>query len=193
MVRGRTTCIVPLTQYYTATTLDGFIADPNNSLEWLFSRKQDKDGTMNYGAFIAEVGAIAMGSTTYEWILDHEFADKDPSEWKWPYDVPCWVFTHRQLRVVPNARVELTSDPVETVHERMVRAAGRRNLWIVGGGDLVGQFADAGLLDEVIVSIAPATLGAGAPLLPRRVELRLEELGRNGDFVAARFAVVRGD
>src|SRR3712207_8149692 len=69
-------------------------------------------------------------------------------------------------------------------------AAGDRNVWIVGGGDLVGQFADVGLLDEVTVSIAPVTLGAGAPLLPRRIELRLEELGQNGDFVAARFAVV---
>jgi dihydrofolate reductase len=77
------------------------------------------------------------------------------------------------------------------VHEQMVRAAGDRNIWIAGGGDLVGQFADAGLLDEVIVSIAPVTLGAGAPLLPRHLELRLEEVGRNGDFVAARYAVVR--
>jgi len=74
---------------------------------------------------------------------------------------------------------------------RAVAAAAGRNVWIVGGGDLAGQFADAGLLDEVLVSIAPVTLGAGAPLLPRPLELRLEELGRNGDFVSARFAVVR--
>jgi dihydrofolate reductase len=73
----------------------------------------------------------------------------------------------------------------------MVDAAGDRNIWIVGGGDLAGQFADAGLLDEVLVSIAPVTLGAGAPLLPRRIELRLDEIGRNGDFVSARFSVVR--
>jgi dihydrofolate reductase len=140
-----------LTQYYTATTLDGFIADPDNSLDWLFTRKRDEDGLLNYGEFIAGVGAMAMGSTTYEWILDHEFADKDPADWKWPYDIPCWVFTHRQLPVVP----------------------------------------DSDLLDEVIVSIAPATLGGGAPLLPRRIELRLDELGRNGDFASARYSVVR--
>jgi dihydrofolate reductase len=73
----------------------------------------------------------------------------------------------------------------------MVEAAGGRNVWIVGGGDLVGQFADAGLLDEVLVGIAPVTLGGGAPLLPRRIELRLEDVGRNGDFVSARFSVVR--
>jgi dihydrofolate reductase len=182
---------VSVTQYYTATTLDGFIADPDNSLDWLFTRKREPDGPLNYGEFIADVGAMAMGSTTYEWILDHEFADKPPADWKWPYDIPCWVFTHRQLPVVPDARIEFAAADVATVHQEMVRAAGDRNLWIVGGGDLAGQFADAGLLDEVIVSIAPVTLGEGAPLLPRRIELHLDELGRNGDFASAKYSVVR--
>ena len=172
------------TQYYTATTLDGFIAGPDNSLEWLFSRKRDEHGPMNYEDFIAEVGALAMGATTYEWILDYEGA-------KWPYDVPSWVFSHRELTVVPDAQIELVSGAVAPVHEAMVRAAGGRNVWIVGGGDLAGQFADAGLLDQVIVTIAPVTIGAGAPLLPRRIELSLEEVDRNGDFVCARFGVVR--
>jgi dihydrofolate reductase len=180
---------VSLTQYYTATSLDGFIADADHSLEWLFTREQDRDGPLNYDDFIAGVGALAMGATTYEWILGHEFADKDPAEWNWPYDVPCWVFTHRQLPVVPEAPVEFTSADVAAVHDEMRAAAGDRNLWIVGGGDLAGQFADAGLLDEVIVYVAPVTLGAGAPLLPRNLELRLEEVERNRDFVCARFSV----
>ena len=180
-----------LTQYYTATALDGFIADENHSLEWLFTRDQDRAGPLNYADFIAEVGALAMGSTTYEWILDHEFEGKDPSEWKWPYELPCWVFTHRQLRVVPDARIEFTSAEIADVHKELVEAAGGKNVWVVGGGDLAGQFADAGLLDEVIVYVAPVTLGAGAPLLPRKLELRLEEAHRNRDFVAARYSVVR--
>jgi dihydrofolate reductase len=92
---------------------------------------------------------------------------------------------------VPNAEIEFTSGDISAVHEEMVAAAQGRNVWIVGGGDLVGQFADVGLLDEVIVQIAPVTLGAGASLLPRRLELRLEELGRNVDFACARFSVVR--
>jgi dihydrofolate reductase len=182
---------MPLTQYYTATTLDGFIADPNDSLEWLFSREQDHDGPLNYAAFIAEVGALAMGSTTYEWVIDHEFSGKPPEEWSWPYDLPCWVFTHRELTVVPGADVRFTSDEVASVQEQMLAAAGGKNVWIVGGGDLVGQFADVGLLDEVIVYVAPVTLGAGKPLLPRSLELRLEETARNGDFVCSRYAVVK--
>ena len=182
-----------LTQYYTATTLDGFIADEHNSLDWLFTRDQDRAGPLNYADFIAEVGALAMGSTTYDWILDHELGDRDPAEWTWPYDIPCWVFTHRRLRVVPGAAITFTSADVADVHAEMLVAAGGRNLWIVGGGDLAGQFADRGLLDEVVVYVAPVTVGGGAPLLPRRVELRLEETARNGDFVTARFSVVRGN
>jgi dihydrofolate reductase len=172
------------TQYYTATSLDGFIADPDNSLEWLFTRAREEDGPLGYGEFIAGVGALALGATTYEWILEH-------SSSSWPYEVPCWVFTHRRLPVVPDAPIEFRSGAVAPVHEEMVGAAGGRNVWIVGGGDLAGQFADAGLLDEVLVTIAPVALGAGAPLLPRRLELRLDEVGRNGDFVAARFSVRR--
>jgi dihydrofolate reductase len=179
------------TQYYTATSLDGFIADERHSLDWLFTRQQDRSGPLNYAGFVADVGAIAMGATTYEWILDHEFADKDPAEWKWPYEVPGWVFTHRVLREVQDADIRFVSGDVAPVHQEMARAAGEKNLWMVGGGDLVGQFADAGLLDEVIVYVAPVTLGAGAPLLPRRLELQPEEISRNGDFVAARYSIVR--
>jgi dihydrofolate reductase len=92
---------------------------------------------------------------------------------------------------VPGAEIEFTSADVATIHAAMAHAAGDRNIWIVGGGDLAGQFADVGLLDEIIVSIAPVTLGAGAPLLPRQIELQLEELERNGDLACARFTVVR--
>jgi dihydrofolate reductase len=181
---------VGLTQYYTATTLDGFIADENHSLDWLFTREQDREGPLNYGEFMAGVGAMAMGATTYEWILAHEFADKEPAEWTWPYDVPCWVFTHRDPQPVPSADLRFTSADVAEVHAEMCAAAGDRSIWIVGGGDLAGQFADAGLLDEVILYVAPVTLGAGAPLLPRRLDLRLEELARNGDFATARYSLV---
>jgi dihydrofolate reductase len=177
-----------LTQYYTATTLDGFIADPTDSLEWLFDRPRDEDGPLAYRDFLANVGALAMGSTTYNWILDYE---RSEGELRWPYELPCRVFTHRALRVVPGADVEFVQGEVAPVHDGLLRVADGRNVWVVGGGDLAGQFAAAGRLDEVLVSIAPVTLGAGRPLLPRRVELRLEDVGRNGDFVAATYSVLR--
>lgn len=107
-----------------------------------------------------------MGATTYEWVLDHQYQDRQLSDGKWPYDGPCWVFTHRDLRVPPDADIRFARGDVVPVHRRMVEAAGGRNVWIVGGDDLAGQFADIGLLDEVLAMITPVTLGAGAPLFP---------------------------
>ncbi len=78
---------------------------------------------------------------------------------------------------------------MHTVYDEMAAAAGDRDLWMIGGGDLAGQFADAGLLDELIVSFAPVTIGAGAPLLPRHVELELTDLARNREFAIATYRV----
>lgn len=181
---------MPKTQYYTATTLDGFVATKDHSLDWLTSRKQDPKGFLNYEDFFAEVGALAMGATTYEWVLDHLYEGRKLVAGKWFYSPPSWVFTHRDLPTPPDADVRFVQGGVEPVHRLMTEAAKGRNLWVVGGGNLAAQFAQAGLLDEILVSIAPVTLGAGAPILPCHVELKLEELGRNGEFLAARYSVV---
>jgi len=186
-----------LTQYYTATTLDGFIADADNSLEWLFrverggSRDEAPDET--WDAFIGAVGAMAMGSTTYEWVLGHEGLLERPARWREFYgDRPAWVFTHRDLPVPEGLDIRLVRDDVRPVHETMRAAAAGRNVWVIGGGDLAGQFHDAGLLDQVIVSVAPVTLGSGAPLLPRRIErLRLLDCVVDGQMVRLTYDVRR--
>jgi len=154
------------TQYFTATSLDGFIADDKNSLDWLF---QFGGGPgENYTKFIAEVGAIAMGSTTYEWILENEIY-KDPENPKpWPYKQPSWVFSSRKLRTV-DGEIRFVKGDVRPVHAEMVKVAKGANVWVVGGGELVGQFYDHGLLDELFLGVAPVILGSGAPLLPRRI------------------------
>jgi dihydrofolate reductase len=175
-----------VTQYFTASSVDGFIADPDHSLSWLLSRDVDADGPMSYSAFLRDVGALVMGSSTYRWMLEH-VVGKDPPQ-PWPYEIPCWVLTHRDVpRVAGDIRV--THGPVSQIHPQMVQAAAGRNVWVVGGGDLAGQFADAGLLDELWVQYAPVALGSGAPLLPRRLELRLEDVARNADFACARYSV----
>ena len=156
------------TQYYTATTIDGYIADEHNSLDWLF--EVDQGGENPFTEFFAGVGAFAMGSTTYEWILDHEKALEHPQSWLEPYgDTPAWIFTHRDLPVIPGANLNFVHGDVAPVHREMTTAAQGRNIWIIGGGDLAGQFADEGLLDELILGVAPVTLGRGAPVLPRRL------------------------
>jgi dihydrofolate reductase len=183
------------TQYYTATSLDGYIADPDNSLDWLFqvgSDDEDAEGGEDadrFGAFLAKVGAFAMGATTYEWLREHE----DIAAWeRWYGDMPCWVFTHRDLPRIPGANLTIVEGDVRPVHEAMVAAAGGKNIWLVGGGELVGAFADHGLLDEIIASVTPVTLGGGAPLLPRRMlssRLHLVDVERTGQFVHLTYAV----
>jgi dihydrofolate reductase len=173
------------TTYYTATTLDGFLADPDDSLAWLMRQDLDEHGPQNYGEFIAGIGALVMGSTTYEWVLAHLAESGEP----WFYTQPTWVMTSRELPVLAGADVRFARGEVAEVHGHLKAAADGKDVWVVGGGDLAGQFADAGLLDEVIVSIAPVVLGAGRPLLPRRMDLRLAETARNGAFVTARYEV----
>jgi dihydrofolate reductase len=155
------------TQYYTATSLDGFIATEDDSLDWLFPLG-DLNAT-NYESFIAEVGALAMGSTTYQWILDHSQEVAGSTGSPWPYEQPTWVFSSRSLPLLEGADIRIVRGDVRPVHAQMRTAAGSKNIWIAGGGDLAGQFYDAGLLDEIIVQVGSVTLGRGKPLFPRRV------------------------
>ena len=155
------------TQYFTASSLDGFIATSDDSLDWLFPLGDIAD--TSYPEFIARVGAIAMGSATYMWMVRHLVGPDADRPQPWPYEQPTWVFTSRTLPVVPNADIRFASGDVRPVHRAMVEAAGGKNVWIVGGGELVGRFYDAGLLDELFVQIGSVTLGSGKPLLPRTI------------------------
>lgn len=173
------------TTYYTATSLDGFLATEDDSLDWLFSLGELNESS--YPEFISGVGALAMGSATYEWMLRN--ADKVAAETgsPWPYTQPTWVFTSRTLPAIDGANIEFASGDVRTVHTAMRAAAGDRNLWIVGGGDLAGQFYDAGLLNEIIVQIGSATLGKGKPLFPRTAlypALKLQSVQQMGSGMA---------
>jgi dihydrofolate reductase len=155
------------TQYYTAASLDGFIATEDDSLDWLFPLGDIND--TSYPAFIAEVGALAMGSSTYEWMLRHTQTVAAQTGAAWPYTQPTWVFSSRALQAIAGARLHFVRGDVRPVHAAMRAAAGGKNIWVVGGGDLAGQFHDAGLLDEVLVQVGSVTLGKGKPLFPRRL------------------------
>jgi dihydrofolate reductase len=183
--------VVAKTQYYSATSIDGFIADSDSSLDWLFEVDEGTDNP--FGAFYSGVGAFAMGASTYEWVLRNDNLLNEPQNWHDMYgDVPCWVFTHRELPLVPDANIFFISGDVRPVHDAMTVAAQGKNVWLVGGGELVGEFADQGLLDEIILGVAPVTLGAGAPVLPRRLssqELALTHVAQLGQFAYLTYAV----
>lgn len=155
------------TQYYTAASLDGFIATLDDSLEWLFPLGELE--ATSYPTFIRDVGALAMGSATYEWMLRHVVGSEAKRPQPWPYQQPAWVFSSRALPPVSGADIRFVRGDVRPVHEDMVAAAGSKNVWIVGGGELAGQFYDHGLLDELFVQVGSVTLGAGKPLLPRAI------------------------
>ena len=184
------------TRYYTATSIDGFIADEGNSLDWLFRVPAGDDAEghdVRFARFFAGIGAMAMGSTTYEWILAHDELLEHPERWRANYgETPCWVFSHRDLPAIPEADLRFARGDVAPVHREMVAAAGGKDVWLVGGGELVGRFADARLLDEIELDVAPVTLGAGAPLLPRRLtsdRLSLVGVARHGGFVHVTYRV----
>ncbi|MGO3146068.1 MAG: dihydrofolate reductase family protein [Leucobacter sp.] len=174
------------THFYTASSLDGFIATPDHSLEWLFSQNFDSEGPMAYPAFIEGIGALIMGASTYEWLLRNQE--------EWEYTLPTWVFTHRDLPVPQGADVRFVRGDVAAVHAEaatsVAKAPGAKDIWVMGGGDLAGQFTDAGLLDEVWVQFAPVTLGAGQPLLPRALNLEVIDVARNQDFLCGHYRVL---
>ncbi len=159
------------TQYYCATSLDGFIAEADDGLEWLTGYDGAYDGPGaepmkgGYDRFYEDVGAMVSGSTTYEWVLNHVE--------EWPYaNKPFWVLTTRELAVPKGEGVDVrfAQGSVRGLHPEVADAAGERNVWIVGGGEVASQYADAGLLDEVIATVVPVVLGTGKPLFDRRLQ-----------------------
>lgn len=171
-------------RYYTATTLDGFLADEHDRLDWLLAQDIDEQGYLNIEAFMAGIGALVMGATTYQWVLDHIAATGTP----WPYDLPAFVFTHRDLQPI-TADVRIVAGEPAAWRDEIVAAAGARDVWMVGGGQLAADFAAAGMLDDMLVSYAPVTLGAGRPLFGLPFDFELEAFGRNRAFLCATYKI----
>lgn len=186
---------MPKVIFYTATTLNGFLADDHDSLDWLFAAPGGEGGDEDFQRFLAGIGVLVQGSSTYDWVLAHEDLIAHPEKWPAFYGArPTFVFTTRELPGVDGADVRLVSGSVREVWPAIREAAGELDVWVVGGGDLAGQFADAGLLDEIRVSIAPATLPSGKPLLPRALGadvLELTAVRQAGAFAELTYAVRR--
>ena len=149
-------------QLFIATSLDGYIAGPGDDLSWLFH-----DADYGYTSFYARVDTVLMGRRTYETALS--FA-------QWPYaGRKAVVFTRRgDLAVASPDTVATSRPPADVVRELRTRAGGV--LWLVGGGELALECFDAGIVDDLIVSVHPLILGGGTPLVPqgtRRTDLAL--------------------
>jgi dihydrofolate reductase len=158
------------TQYFCAASLDGFIAEADDTLEWLLKYEGSFTGPDaepmkgSYDRFYEGVGALVMGAATYEFVLAELSV--------WPYKgKPTWVLSSRELPEPEGEDVDVRigEADVPELFDEMLAAAGERNLWVVGGGNVASQFADAGLLDDVLVTVVPVVLGEGKPLFDRRV------------------------
>ena len=167
--------------FETAATINGFIASESNSLNWLFEVVSDEQPPVALGATV-----MVEGSTTYEWVLEHEDLLAQPHKWAAYFgNKPTFVFTTRELPVPAGADVRFVRGAVAAALPAIREAAGEGDIWVVGGGELAAQFLDAGALDEISVSIAPALLAGGAPLLPRSLgadRLRLRSATAVGQF-----------
>ena len=147
------------TVYYVASSIDGFIADADDGIDWLeqFGFVAFED---DYEKFLAGIGAIVMGSTTYDFLL------RQPNL-EWPYaGIPTWVLTHRERPAIDGAELVFWAGDIAQLDAELREAAGDRDVWVVGGGNVAAQFAEAGLLDELRVTIMPIVVGSGKQLLP---------------------------
>jgi dihydrofolate reductase len=161
-------------QYYCASTLDGFIAESDDTLDWLLGYEGSYDGEGaepggrgGYEQFYEGIGSLIMGSATYEFILREPAAGPE-----WPYKgKPTWILSSRELPEPEGEDVDvrIVNASVTEVHDELIAAAGDRDVWVVGGGNVASQFADEGLLDDLFVTVVPVVLGDGKPLFDRRL------------------------
>lgn len=178
--------------YATATTANGFLATPDNSLDWLFAIEGETPETK---PLMEATTALVMGSTTFEWLLSQEDLLNNADLWAEYFgERTTFVFTSRELTAPSGADVRFVSGDVAEAFPSIRTAAGDGTIWVQGGGDLAGQFLGAGLLDEIVLHVAPVFLAAGQPLLPRNVftdDVELVSAGKIGQFVEVKYQVKR--
>lgn len=167
-----------------AVSLNGFLADEQRSLQWLF----DVPGALEPDASLLpkDVAVHVEGASTYLWMLEHEQLLEHPEKWQEFYPgIITYVFTTRDLPIPAGAEVRLVSGPVAGVLPELREAAGQKHIWVLGGGELLGQFFDVDAIDTLALTIAPAALASGAPVLPRTISserLQLIEARQAGPF-----------
>ena len=140
---------------YIATSLDGFIAEPEESLTWLTQRKDMELGEFDYNLFIKRIRTVVMGRATFDWLMRQDMA--------WPYpEQRSIVVTSRPVDVP--ASVETRSNVDALIAE--LRALDDGDVWMLGGGRLQMAFIERGALDEIEIYVISALLGGGYPLFP---------------------------
>ncbi|MFZ5843421.1 MAG: dihydrofolate reductase family protein [Pseudomonadota bacterium] len=136
---------------FIAMSLDGYIAGPNDEIDWLFT-----DQDYGFTPFFDRIDTIIMGRRSYEMSCSFD---------EWPYPGKRTVVCSRQPRANTDHRVSFANQPLPTVIAE-ARSAGSRGIWLLGGGQLVRSALQCRSIDRIQLAIHPIILGAGIPLFP---------------------------
>ena len=168
---------------YIASSLDGYIATEEHSLDWLFAVEGEGDNGIS--KFYETVDSLLMGRVTYDWIMDYEKGE-------FPYKgKECYVFS--KSRKEENEYVTFVNEDIPQFTKNLKNKNGK-TIWLVGGGNLLDTFMKEKLVDEIIVTIAPVLIGSGIPLFKNynfQTALSLKEINRFNQFVELHYEVVR--
>jgi dihydrofolate reductase len=176
---------------YIATSADGYIARPDGDVEWL-NRRPD---TVDYGMrmFYRTIDTILWGRKTYDWLLDYH-KKKNSKSGMFDTKLANYVFSRKPPKSAPPQGVEFVSEPLKAFVKRL-RVKPGKHIWMMGGGELIASFLDAGEIDEFDIHVIPTLIGEGIPLIARRhrdVPLRLRSARKYPDSVVRlRYEIAR--
>jgi dihydrofolate reductase len=146
---------MPRIKLYIATSLDGFIARENGSIDWLTKYENNPETDYGYSEFYASIGKVLMGRKTYEQALGFG---------EWPYrEKKSYVFTRQKESIRRENNVEFISEDIgEFV--RQLKGNTEEDIWLVGGSQIIKVFFEENLVQDLIVFVVPIILGSGIPL-----------------------------
>jgi dihydrofolate reductase len=168
---------------FIASSLDGYIATKDESLEWLFA--VEGEGDNGFSEFYDTVDTVLMGKKSYDWVMKQEIEE-------FPYkNKECYVFTRSSYQDTEN--VKFVNDDINNFVNKLKNKGGT-NIWVVGGGELLNSFIQEDLVDEFIITIAPTILGNGIPLFKEgnhQLDLSLKETKKFNQFIELHYEVKR--
>ena len=141
---------------YIATSLDGFIADQNNQIDWLHDIPNPEGSDFGFADFMNEIDALVMGRNTFEMVASFDC--------EWPYIKPVYLLS-TTMQSVPEAyegKVFLVNGEIEEIVAQL-NQQGLQRLYI-DGGKTIQSFLEKDLIDEMIITTIPIILGGGIPL-----------------------------
>jgi dihydrofolate reductase len=147
---------------YIACSLDGYIARPDGSIDWLESLPNPNQLDYGYTDFIATIDTVVMGRNTYQEVLGFDVP--------WPYaDCTTYVVSTNPDLELPTENTRLINSDLSGQLKKIAELEGK-DIWIVGGGPLIAALLSEQLVDDLLIFIMPILIGSGIPLFPEGVK-----------------------